>query len=246
MKLIILASGRGSRLGALTKKVPKCMVKLDNTPIIGYLIKSFQYFQDIAVVTGYRANRIKKELGNKVKYIKNDNYRNTNMVHSLFCASKFIDQDVIVSYSDIIVHPKIFNMLKKEKGSVIPLNYKWLENWQKRMSLSEINKDAEDVRVKKNEVVSIGQPIKNNKLPRMQFMGLIKLSHKDFWKLNNFFIQMQKPQIDFTSFLNEAIKCKIIRLKYLKSKLFWTEIDTLNDLKAASKMIRSIKLIHNN
>ena len=38
MKLVVLASGRGSRLGILTNKVPKCMVKLDDTPIIGYLI----------------------------------------------------------------------------------------------------------------------------------------------------------------------------------------------------------------
>ena len=37
MKLVILASGRGSRLNSLTKDIPKCMVSVSGKPIIKYL-----------------------------------------------------------------------------------------------------------------------------------------------------------------------------------------------------------------
>ena len=41
-KAIILAAGRGSRLGHLTKEVPKCLVKLKKKPLISYQIKSLR------------------------------------------------------------------------------------------------------------------------------------------------------------------------------------------------------------
>ena len=40
MQLIILASGRGSRLEELTNQIPKCLVNINNKPIIGYQKKN--------------------------------------------------------------------------------------------------------------------------------------------------------------------------------------------------------------
>ena len=34
MKAILLAAGYGKRLGSLTKKKPKCLIKINNKPII--------------------------------------------------------------------------------------------------------------------------------------------------------------------------------------------------------------------
>ena len=42
--------------------------------------------------------------------------------------------------------------------------------------------------------------------------------------------------IDFTSFLNLAIKKKIIDLKYIKTDIEWYEIDNLKDLKHAESV----------
>ena len=36
MKLVILASGRGSRLKRLTKLNPKCLLKINNKAVIDY------------------------------------------------------------------------------------------------------------------------------------------------------------------------------------------------------------------
>ena len=53
MKLLILASGKGSRLNKLTKKKPKCLVNVLNKPIISYLTPSFDLFTQVIFVVGY-------------------------------------------------------------------------------------------------------------------------------------------------------------------------------------------------
>ena len=63
MKLLILASGKGSRLNKLTKK-PKCLVNVLNKPIISYLTPSFDLFTQVIFVVGYKSDKIKAHLRN--------------------------------------------------------------------------------------------------------------------------------------------------------------------------------------
>ena len=60
MQLVILASGRGSRLQDKTKKIPKCLVKLKGKPIIDYNLKFFNKFKKKIIITGYKSQLIKK------------------------------------------------------------------------------------------------------------------------------------------------------------------------------------------
>ena len=60
--------------------------------------------------------------------------------------------------------------------------------------------------------------------------GSYKIMNRDFFKLKKFF-KTQDKNIDFTNFLNLAIRNKIIKLKYSKTKMDWFEIDNLEDLK---------------
>ena len=47
----------------------------------------------------------------------------------------------------------------KIKKTHIPLNKKWLSLWKKRMNENKINKDAEDVLINKDKILSIGGKI---------------------------------------------------------------------------------------
>ena len=62
MQLIILASGRGSRLGDLTINKPKCLVNVNDKSIIDYQRKIFKYFKTIIIIVGYKGYLIKKNL----------------------------------------------------------------------------------------------------------------------------------------------------------------------------------------
>ena len=56
MKAIILAAGRGSRMGAFTKDKHKCLLKVEGKRLIDWQIEALINcgLKDIGIVTGYR------------------------------------------------------------------------------------------------------------------------------------------------------------------------------------------------
>ena len=106
MKILILAAGKGTRLGNLTKNKPKCLVEYKNTPIIDYILAIVNELKifDVAIVNGYKKNVLENYLSNKdYVFFTNEKFDTTNMVSSFFCAAEFMDDDFILSYSDIII-----------------------------------------------------------------------------------------------------------------------------------------------
>lgn len=62
MQAVILAGGKGSRFGDVTKKIPKPMIKIGNKPIIWHIIKhlSSQGVKQFIICTGYKESIIRK------------------------------------------------------------------------------------------------------------------------------------------------------------------------------------------
>ena len=236
MILLILASGKGTRLGSLTASKPKCMVKINNKTILDYSIPVFKYFKKVLMVVGYKKNLIMDKIKN-IKYVENKNFQNSNMVESIFKARKLINDNLVIMYSDIIFDVKIITDILKLKKNIMPINSNWLNLWKLRMNTREIYQDAENISVLKEEIIEIGTKIKH-KLPKYQFMGILKILKNDYYKLFKFYKKLKNNKIDFTSFLNLAIKNKIIKIKALQTKKFWFEIDTKKDCAIASKLLK--------
>jgi len=70
MKALILAAGRGSRLGTITENLPKPLVEVKNKPVIDYIIRKFI---DLNVSEIFINMHYKHEL--LEKFIVNSNYR---------------------------------------------------------------------------------------------------------------------------------------------------------------------------
>lgn len=240
MILIILASGRGSRLKNKTKNQPKCMIKIGKNMIIDHLAENFKRFNKIIIVTGYKSQKIKKYLEDvkNIIFVKNSNYLTTNMVESLFKTKKLVNEDVVVSYSDIIFDKHIIEKLIKEKKTCLPLYTKWQRIWKLRMkSLKKIKSDAENITVKDNKIYSIGGKI-NSKMPDFQFMGLIKIIKKDFNNMFKLYKKINNKKIDMTTFLNNYIKNQN-NLFYFKTSKYWFEIDNIRDLRVAKAHLKN-------
>jgi choline kinase len=241
MNFIILASGKGNRVKSLTKNFPKALIKITNKlRIIDLINFTIPEQSNKIAVLGYKFNFIKKKI-RQLKYtiVQNKEFNNTNMVESMFCAkNKILKKEVIVIYSDIIFEKKLIKKLISVKGNVIPLNKNWYENWKKRMPKKEILHDAENVKIIKNKVVSIGGKI-TKKLPKFQYMGILKFKYKDFIKLNSYYKKLGNKKIDLTSFINCAIKNKIITMNYCSVGSYWTEIDTIKDYILCKKNIKN-------
>ena len=134
MNLVVLASGRGSRLKGETKTKPKCLTKIyQEKTILDFLSRNFSYFRKIIVVTGYRSKLIQNHLKNKkISFVKNANYMTTNMVESLMLARKEIESnEIIIVYGDIFFDSNIIKKVSKVKGNVLSLNTKWLKSWKR-------------------------------------------------------------------------------------------------------------------
>ena len=154
MILVILASGRGSRLKKETANVPKCLVKINGITILEGLEKLYKYFNKVIIVSGYKYKLIKNRYSNsRIKVIINKKFRSTNMVYSLLLTKKYINSDLVVCYSDIFFDQSIIKKLIKINKTILPLNKNWLNIWKKRMSNKKIYKDAENVITKKSSVI---------------------------------------------------------------------------------------------
>tara|TARA_B100001121_G_C18698451_1_gene626140 strand:- start:3650 stop:4378 length:729 start_codon:yes stop_codon:yes gene_type:complete len=233
MIVIMLCAGKGSRLKSKTSNLPKCMVKVKKKTIIDWSDDFRKKFNKTIIVCGYKKEILINKFKNnqKIDFSINKIYYKTNMVHSLFSVnrSKIKNQDLVVCYSDIIFNPNIYKKFYKNNFTFLPVNINWFKIWKKRMPLEKIKDDAEDLKIKGKKIISIGGKI-GKIMPKFQFMGLIKIMNKDFFKLKKFYKNLDK-NIDFTSFLNQAIKKKIIDIRYIKSRTEWYEIDSLKDLK---------------
>ena len=71
MHLLILASGRGSRLKKATSKHPKCFVKVKQKKIIDHIAENFYKFEDIIIATGYKSSLLKKNFLEQNLHITN-------------------------------------------------------------------------------------------------------------------------------------------------------------------------------
>ena len=237
MQLILLSAGRGSRLSQNLRKKPKSLATINGKSILEHNTDFFNKFKKKYIITGYKGNLIKKfAKKNNFKIIHNVKYKSTNMVYSSFLATKFIKEDVVICYGDIIFDSSIYNILK-EKKNIMPLNKNWLSVWKKRMNRKKIMKDAENVSTKKNILLTIGGKIKS-KLPKYQYMGLFKLKKNDFFKLSIYFKKIQNKKIDMTSFLDKSIKKNKVRFYIKPYYKTWFEIDSYKDIVVASKELK--------
>ena len=188
MQLILLAAGKGTRLPKKFREKPKCQIKISEKTILEHNLNFYKKFKYRSIVTGFKSEKLNSFIKkNRFENIKNKKYNKTNMVYSLFKVRSIKSNNIVVCYGDIIFDESIFNDLKKGySSSIILLKKDWLKIWRGRMKYSKIKNDAENVEIYDNYLISIGKKI-TDKLPKYQYMGIIKFKKEDFYKLKKFF-----------------------------------------------------------
>ena len=178
MKAIILAAGKGKRFLPITNKIPKSMIKFGELPILERMINTFRDcgISDISIVVGHNANKI--DFPN-VKKILNEKYDKTNMLESLFCAEEKINGEVIISYADILFEKNILKKLLASKEDIsLVVDANWLKYWKLRMDNAVDDAHETVTTDNKDNVISIGQKVKNVDDVNGHFIGLMKIQNE--------------------------------------------------------------------
>ena len=170
MRAIILAAGRGSRLGA---DRPKGLVDLAGTPIIDRQIAVMRGagIKDIVIVTGYRAELLARR-GITTRH--NAAWESTNMVESLFCAEDAFGDDVIVAYADIVYEPRVIAALVVSPHEVsVIVDRAWHPYWAARFD--DPLADAESLRLDAaGRILDIGNKVARIDEIQAQYIGLTR------------------------------------------------------------------------
>ena len=123
MKALILAGGRGKRLGEMTNSINKCMLELGGKPVIEYNIDRAAEIKDIdeiVIVVGHRAEDIINRYGTnyngkRIRYVIQ--WEQKGLVHAIECARDTIEgEDFFLLLGDeVLVNSRHKEMLEEFK-----------------------------------------------------------------------------------------------------------------------------------
>jgi choline kinase len=113
MRAIILAAGKGSRLNGTAGDKPKCLVEVGGLTLIERQLQILERagIDDVAIVVGCAADRVRAQCGRRVTYIENPRYSETNSLYSLWLARALLYEGFVVLNCDVLFHPLLLTDL---------------------------------------------------------------------------------------------------------------------------------------
>ncbi len=130
MKVLILNSGLGHRMGVLTSEHPKCMTEISNNETI--LSRQLRLIaeagiNDVVITTGYYDDVLVKycrhlDLPLHIEFVKNPEYDKTNYIYSIYCAKHLLDDDIILMHGDLVFENAVFDALIANEGSCMAVS----------------------------------------------------------------------------------------------------------------------------
>ena len=243
-KALIIAAGLGSRLKKHTENLPKCMLDFGGKTLLERQLDSYKKngIKDISLIRGYKKEKINYK---GIKYFENTDYKNNNILNSIFYAEKAINGNIIISYSDILFNSSVVERtLNSDHDISVVVDIDWRGYYvgRKDHPISE----AENVIFNSNnEVEKIGKINTGNEEVHGEFIGMIKLSDRGTEIFKEHFHRLKKiywnkpfqrakifQKAYLTDFIQELVDIGI-KVHCVIIESGWKEIDTVEDYKKA-------------
>jgi L-glutamine-phosphate cytidylyltransferase len=244
VKSIIIAAGLGSRLNKYTESLPKCMLKFGKNTLLEMQLNIYRELgiTDISVVRGYKKEKINYE---ELNYYENTDFKNNNILNSLFYADEKISGNVIVSYSDILFDSYVVKRLLESHADIsIVVDIDWRGYYVDRQDhpIDEAEKVIFDAN---NKVIKIGKVITSKNDVYGEFIGMMKLSprgsdiiklhfnraKKIFWDK-----PFQRSKTFQKAYITDLIQDMVdlgVNVHCVIIEKGWKEIDTVEDYEKA-------------
>lgn len=128
MQALILAAGYGRRMRPLSDRTHKALLPIGSTTILARIVDGLREIEvdDIAVLTGYRAEEIENYLreyclDTRLQFINNPRYDETNNIVSLSIGLEHLQlqDDLILVECDLLFEPHLLRrLLKPDAGNI--------------------------------------------------------------------------------------------------------------------------------
>lgn len=123
MKAIVVAAGRGTRMGPLTDTRPKPLLPVAGQPILEHVLDAAApYVEGFVVVVGYEADQIRERVGDThqglpVEYA--DQTAQLGTAHALSQAQPYVEEDFVALNGDVYVTETLVGDLVAQSGTAI-------------------------------------------------------------------------------------------------------------------------------
>jgi L-glutamine-phosphate cytidylyltransferase len=246
MRAVILAAGRGSRMGDLCDGRPKCLVELAGKPLIERQIAALRAggAAQIGVVRGYRAQMIDLP---GLTYFANERWDSTNMVMSLAAAGAWLREGpLIVSYADIFYRRELVRGLANAPGNlVITYDRAWRQLWTRRFA--DPLADAETFRIDAaGRLLEIGGKTARIEEIQGQYMGLLKFTPEAWRAVETLLDTLDPPardRLDMTGLLRRLSAETGFPIHTVATDGQWGEIDNPDDVALYEKLVAERELV---
>ncbi len=233
MQAIIMAAGKGSRLGSLTENVPKSLLEIKGKRLLDINIAMLHRYGiwDITIVTGFMDEKfIEATKGIPgITLIYNPFYEFTNVIGSYYMGMRQLQDDFIYLHADTICDLNIFDDLLRATGDIVlPVDTKLCDD------------EAMKIRITNGAIVEITKQMPSESAAG-EFIGIAKIAKSVIEDLNQSAVGLLRKK-QFASYfegaLQEVIDLKKYDVRMLDTKgRFWGEIDFLEDYQRADKNI---------
>ena len=245
-KTLVVAAGLGSRLKKHTKDLPKCMLDFNGKTLLERQVQAYEEcgIKDITVIRGYKKDKINYK---NLNYVTNNDYKNNNILNSIFYAEKIINGNIIISYSDILFESNVVKRLldsDHDISVVVDIDWRGYYVGRKDHPISE----AENVIFNSNnQVLKIGKIGTQKEEVHGEFIGMIKLTNRgteifkeNFHRVKKLYWNkpFQRAAIFQKAYLTDMIQELVdigIKVHCVIIERGWKEIDTVEDYQKALK-----------
>ncbi|UXI67829.1 phosphocholine cytidylyltransferase family protein [Tahibacter amnicola] len=232
MQAVILAAGRGSRLGQLTRRRPKAALRLAGRRLIDWQCAALEAagIDAIRAVAGHAGEALHAPTG--VHVFHNADWSTSGPVASLLCGLPDTPrQPVLMAYGDGVFHPDLARALRHSDADIaITVDLRWHALWSRRFT--DVLADAETLKVDAGQLVAIGARPAHVDDVQAQFTGLLRLSPSG-WKIVQDFVGglcvVRRASLDTTSLLS-ALLAEGVAIEAIPVEGRWCEVDSARDL----------------
>lgn len=116
---VILAAGRGQRLGMRVEEIPKCLLEVGGRTLLDHQLEMLAAagVRNVCVVTGYHHDVVVRACHNRVHVIQNPKWASTNSLYSLWLARNWVTASLVVMNCDVLADQRVLSRLMNSTSS---------------------------------------------------------------------------------------------------------------------------------